>query len=159
MAGERIILTLFAQIALILALSRVLGWIVSRFGQPYVLGEMIAGVILGPSLLGWAAPQAFSHLFPADSVQILAILSHIGLIFFVFLMGLQLDPALLKAGQKSTISVGIATIAIPLVLGFLVTIPFYGSRIALFVAIALGVNAFPVLARILAERNLHRSQV
>src|SRR6476660_9703647 len=148
MAGERIILTLFAQIALILALSRVLGWIVSRFGQPYVLGEMIAGVILGPSLLGWAAPQAYSHLFPGESVHILAILSQLGLIFFVFLMGLQLDPTLLKGRGKSAISVGIAAIAVPLLLGFLITIPFYGWKIALFMATALGVSAFPVLARI-----------
>src|SRR5205814_7471842 len=158
MPGERLILTLFAQIALILALTRLLGWIVSRFGQPQALGEMLAGIILGPSLLGWAAPATFRHLFPPDSLQFLALLSQIGLMFFVFLMGLQLDSALLRARGKSTIAISLCSIAVPLVLGLLVILPFYNSTSAFFMAIALSVTAFPVLARILTERNLHRSQ-
>src|SRR5258706_2968566 len=159
MSGERLILALFAQVVLILALTRVLGWIVARFGQPQVLGEMIAGIILGPSLLGWAAPQAFRHLFPPERLQFLAILSQIGLMFFVFLMGLQLNPALQRARGTPTISVSLLSIAIPFVLGLLVLQFFYQWTIAIFMATALSISAFPVLARILTERNLHRSQV
>src|SRR2546421_13033032 len=101
MPGERLILTLFAQIALILALTRLLGWIVSRFGQPQALGEMLAGILLGPSLLGWAAPQTFRHLFPPDSLQFLALLRQIRLVVFVFLFGLQSASALLRAPRKA----------------------------------------------------------
>src|ERR1043165_9212239 len=146
MPGERAILTLLAQIVLILALTRVLGWIVSRFGQPQVLGEMLAGIILGPSLLGWAAPQTFHHLFPADSLQFLAIFSQIGLTFFVFLMGLQLDPALSRARGKSSIALSLLSIGIPFGLGLLVVRFSYEWPTALFMATALSVSAFAGLA-------------
>ncbi len=159
MSGERVILTLLAQIALILALTRLLGWVVWRFRQPQALGEMLAGIALGPSLLGWVAPGTFRHLFPPESLAFLFILSQIGLVFFVFLMGLQLDPALLRGRGKANTAISLCSIAFPFVLGLLVILSSYEWAIAFFMAIAMSVTAFPVLARILTERNLHRSQV
>src|SRR5438046_9105284 len=97
MPGERLILTLFAQIALILALTRLLGWIVSRFGQPQALGEMLAGILLGPSLLGWAAPPTVRHLFPPGSLQFLAPLSQIALTVFFCLLDLTMYVASLRS--------------------------------------------------------------
>src|SRR5438132_6165067 len=159
MPGERVILTLFAQVALILAFTRLMGWILSRFHQPQMLGAMIAGIILGPSLLGWAAPQAYQHLFPQESLQLLAILSQIGLIFFVFLIGLELESTLLRGRDKSTLTISLSSIAFPFALGLLIALPFFKWTTALLVATAMSVSAFPVLARIVTERNLHRSQL
>src|SRR5258708_5839728 len=122
MHGTSVILTLFVQVALIVALSRLLGWIFSRFHQPQVMGEMIAGIVLGPSLLGWVAPDAWHRFFPADSLQILAILSQIGVIFFLFLIGLELDPTILKSRAKSTAAISIASIVCPFLLGVLFTV-------------------------------------
>src|SRR5258706_1155731 len=158
MPGERIILTLLAQLALILAVTRLMGWIFSRFRQPQILGEILAGILLGPSLLGWVAPHAFGRIFPAETLPILSVLGQIGLMFFVFLMGLQLDSALVGGRSKSTIAIRLVSITFPFVLGLGIALPFYDWSIALFMAIALSATAFPVLARILTERNLHRSQ-
>src|SRR6267142_7910 len=108
MPGERVILTLFAQVALILALTRLMGWIFSRFGQPKMLGEMVGGLILGPGLLGWAAPRVFQHVFPQESLQFLGILSKIGVIFFLFLVGLELEPSIFRARSKSAAATKIA---------------------------------------------------
>src|SRR5580765_1592700 len=158
MTGERLLLTLLSQLALILAVTRLMGWIFSRFRQPQVLGEILGAIVLGPSLLGWVAPRAFGRLFPPETLPILSILSQIGLMFFVFLMGLQLNPALLRGRGKATIAIGLCSVAFPFALGLGIALPFYEWPIALFVAIALSASAFPVLARILTERNLHRSQ-
>jgi Kef-type K+ transport system membrane component KefB len=159
---------LFVQVTLIVALSRLMGWIFSRFHQPQVMGEMIAGLILGPSLLGWAAPAAYQRLFPAESLQFLAILSQIGVVFFLFLIGLELDPAILRTRAKAAAGISLASILFPFVLGITFTILFYNQLFAvtgrlwasaLFMGAAMSITAFPVLARILTERNLHRSQL
>src|SRR5947209_7239021 len=79
------LLTLFTQIGLILAVSGITGWVFARFHQPQVMGEMIAGILLGPSLLGWVAPHAAAAIFPPASVPYLNVLSQVGVIFFLFL--------------------------------------------------------------------------
>jgi len=163
MHGTGVILTLFVQVALILALSRLLGWIFSRFHQPQVMGEMIAGILLGPSLLGWAAPEVYQRIFPQESVQILAVLGQIGAVLFLFLIGLELDPANLRSSSKSTKAIALATTVCPFLLGVLFGILFYKPhsdwRSAMFIGVAMSITAFPLLARILTQRNLHRSQV
>jgi len=150
-------MTLLAQIALILAFTRLMGWVFSRFRQPQVLGEIIAGIVLGPGVLGWAAPQTHQQLFGPQTMPILATLSQFALIFVVFLIGLQLDPAQLKARGKAITSISLLSTAIPLVLGFFVTAAFYPWTIALAVAIALSVTAFPVFSSALHSREIARA--
>ena len=94
------ILLLLSQIAGILVTARLVGRAVALIGQPRVVGEMLAGIMLGPSLLGWAAPELFHQLFPPASLGFLNALSQIGLVFFMFLIGLELDLKLLR-GQRT----------------------------------------------------------
>src|SRR5436853_2282348 len=88
--------TLLLQVAVILVVARVVGMIFRRFHQPQVVGEMAAGLMLGPSLLGWLAPHVSAFLFPAASLSLLNALSQIGLLVFMFLVGLELNPKLLR---------------------------------------------------------------
>src|SRR5580704_12572213 len=90
------ILLLIVQIGLILGLSRLLGLVVVRVHQPQVVGEMLAGLMLGPSLFGWLFPRAAAMVFPATSVGYLNVLSEVGVIYFLFLVGLELDLKLLR---------------------------------------------------------------
>jgi Kef-type K+ transport system membrane component KefB len=164
------ILLLVIQTGLILLLSRIMGLLFVRVRQPQVMGEMIAGIMLGPSLLGWLFPHQFKQLFPPDSVQYLNALSQIGVIFFLFLVGLELDPKLLRNRGHAAVVISHASIMTPFVLGALLTVYLYPNlfnqasamrftSVALFMGAAMSITAFPVLARILTERNMHRTQV
>jgi Kef-type K+ transport system membrane component KefB/nucleotide-binding universal stress UspA family protein len=165
-----LILILLLQLALILALSRIMGWIFGYFHQPIVMGEMIAGIMLGPSVLGWLAPGVEHNLFTADSVQYLNILSQIGVIFFLFLVGLELDPKLLKNRGHTAVVVSHVSIIAPFLLGTALTLYLYPRlfndapymsfvSVSLFIGAAMSITAFPVLARILTERNLHKTKI
>src|SRR2546428_4521022 len=159
---------LIAQIATILIVARLMGWLFRRLHQPRVIGEMVAGILLGPSLLGWAAPGVFSALFPPQSLGSLNSLSQIGLLLFMFLIGLELDLKQLREMGRAAVFTSQVSIIAPFILGFLLAI-YLHPRIsdpgagfigfALFMSIAMSVTAFPVLARILTERNLLRDKV
>lgn len=164
------ILILLVQIGVILALSRALGRAFQWLRQPLVIGEMIAGILLGPSLLGWVAPDVSAALFPAESIQYLRMLSQVGVIFFLFLIGLELDPGLLKNRGQAALFISHASIAVPFVFGAALTLYLYPrffrdlpgmefAAVALFMGAAMSVTAFPVLARMLTERNLHKTDV
>jgi Kef-type K+ transport system membrane component KefB/nucleotide-binding universal stress UspA family protein len=162
--------TLLVQIGLILMLSRVVGLIFTRIGQPQVMGEMVAGIMLGPSLFGLLMPATAAWVFPANSITYLSILSQLGVIFFLFLIGLELDPKLLRSRGHAAIVISHASIIAPFLLGaammlFLYTrllndAPHMQFRpVALFIGAAMSITAFPVLARILTERNLHKTDI
>src|SRR5688572_31818692 len=170
MHGLNLILILLGQIAIILALSRVMGFIFSRLHQPQVMGEMIAGIMLGPSLLGLIAPEWSSAIFPAQTVQYLNVLSQVGVIFFLFLIGLELDPKLIRNQGHAAIVISHVSIVAPFLLGAVLALYLYPlvftdtpqmrfTSVALFMGAAMSITAFPVLARILTERNLHKTQV
>jgi len=164
------ILLLLMQIATILAASRVVGMLFARFGQPQVVGEMVAGIMLGPSLMGWVAPGVFTALFPSSSLGLLNALSQIGVTLFLFLIGVELDPKLIRNRGHAAVLISHASIVVPFLLGaglayYLYTHLFNDTQtmsftsVALFMGAAMSITAFPVLARILTERNLHKTKV
>ncbi len=152
-----------AQIAVIMAVSRVLGLVMRKLGQPQVVGEMIAGLALGPSLLGLAWPAAYAWLFPAGTVRFLNALSQIGLVLFMFLVGLELDLRHVRDRARQILVISHAGMALPIFGGGVLALFLYHeysppdktfTEFALFFGCAMSVTAFPVLARILAERGL-----
>lgn len=154
---------LVIQICVILLACYSVGWLLRKFRQPQVVGEMVAGVMLGPSLLGWIAPGFFASLFPRDSLGPLSVLSQIGLLLFMFMVGLELDTKKLRKLGHVAIVISHTSIIVPFALGALLalflfprvadqSLPFTGF--VLFMGAAMSVTAFPVLARILSERNL-----
>jgi Kef-type K+ transport system membrane component KefB len=152
---------LLLQIAVILAVCRLLREVVERLGQPPVIGEIIAGLLLGPSFFGWLAPGLFARLFPPASLPALNALSQIGLVLFMFLVGLHLDLAEVWALRGVAGLAGLLSIAVPFAAGFALARPLHALAPAapmlpfsLFCAVAMSITAFPVLARILADQKL-----
>ena len=157
------LLQLLAQIVTILVTARVLGMVFRRLGQPQVVGEMVAGIALGPSLFGAIWPGGFNLLFARESLGFLNALAQLGAILFMFVIGLELDLELLRkrAGQAAAAAAG--SILLPLLLGYLLGFLLFEplaepgvtrQQFAVFFACAISVTAFPVLARILAEQKL-----
>ncbi|MDC0744437.1 cation:proton antiporter domain-containing protein [Polyangium mundeleinium] len=159
---------LILQMTMVVALSRVLGAFLRRIGQPMVVAEITAGILLGPSLLGWLSPGVMDTVFPKSSMSLLGMLSQVGLVLFMFLIGLELDPKLLKNRGHASVVISHTSIIVPFALGALVA-PWLRSRLSepdvpfssftLFMGVAMSITAFPVLARILAERRLLRTKV
>jgi len=154
---------LLLQLAVIVAVARVLGLVARRLGQPSVIAEIAAGVMLGPSLLGWVAPSAATFLFPVTSLPVLQLLSQIGVVLFMFVVGLELEPAHLRGKAKTAIAVSHFSIVVPFLLGVALALGLYAryapagvpfTAFGLFCGIALSITAFPVLARILSDRHL-----
>ncbi len=159
---------LLAQLAAVLAACWIVGRIVRAFGQPRVVGEMLAGILLGQSVLGAVAPAVDRALFPPESLGHLSALAQVGLVLFMFLVGLEVDPAALRNRARAALVISHAGIAIPLFFGVLLATTLYPAfapagisftPFALFMGAALSVTAFPVLARILQERSLTKTQV
>jgi Kef-type K+ transport system membrane component KefB len=155
--------TFLLQVLVILALTQLLGRALRAIGQPMVVGDMLAGILLGPSVLGAVWPGAYASLFPMGSVRFLASLSQLGLVMFMFLVGLELRPDDLRERGHAAILVSHTSIVLPLFLGALLSLSLYPTlgtqnvsfrAFALFVGAAMSVTAFPVLARLLAERRL-----
>lgn len=159
---------LLAQIVTIILAARVFGWICKKIGQPTVIGEIIAGIVLGPSLVGLYFPGFSEALFPVASLGNLQFLSQIGLILFMFVVGMELDLKVLRSKAHDAVVISHASIVIPFALGVGLAWYVYGSfapagvrfsSFALFLGIAMSITAFPVLARIVQERGLHRTRL
>lgn len=151
------------QLIVIIIAARVFAYLFRRIGQPAVMGEIIAGIALGPSLMGAVAPEFSQVLFPPTSFGNLQMLSQIGLILFMFVIGMELDLNLIKQKIRSAVFISTASSIVPFALGVGVAsylystyappqIPFHAF--ALFMGIAMSITAFPVLARIIRERNI-----
>jgi Kef-type K+ transport system membrane component KefB len=159
---------LLAQIIIILLVARIFGWLCRKIGQPSVVGEMIAGIVLGPSLLGALLPEVKAAIFPVQSLGNLQLLSQVGLILFMYLVGMELDLEVLKNKAREAIVISHASIFLPFALGMGLAYLLYESfapahvqflSFGLFLGIATSITAFPVLARIVQERNLHKTRL
>ena len=149
------------QLAVIIGCCQVLAWGFRKAGQPQVVGEMVAGIALGPTLFGTLAPGPYHALFPASSLNELSAMSEAGLVIFLFLIGVRVDFAELRDQSRVAVITSIASILVPCTAGIALGRflgPYYGTQhpgvFALFIGTAISVTAFPVLARIVAEHNL-----
>jgi len=154
---------LLLQISVILATVRIVGWVFRKLGQPQVIGDMVSGVLLGPSVFGAIAPKASAALFSERSLPFINALSQVGLVFFLFLIGLTHDPKSLKGRGPMAVITSHASICVPFALGALLALVLYPrlsddsvtfTQFALFMGVGMSITAFPVLARILEERRL-----
>jgi Kef-type K+ transport system membrane component KefB len=159
---------LLAQIITIILVARLFGWICKKIGQPSVIGEIIAGIVLGPSLAGLYFPEFSAHLFPPQSLGNLQFLSQIGLILFMFVVGMELDLKVLKNKAHEAVVISHASIIFPFALGIGLAYYIYPhfapegisfASFALFTGISLSITAFPVLARIIQERGIHKTRL
>lgn len=159
---------LLLQIITIVIVARFFGWIFNKIGQPSVIGEIIAGIVLGPSLFGMYFPEASLALFPVESLGNLQLLSQVGLILFMFVIGMELDLKVLKTKAHEAVVISHASIIIPFALGMVLAYFTYADyapeginflSFALFMGIAMSITAFPVLARIVQERGIQKTKL
>lgn len=162
------IVLVLIDVLIVMGLSRTMGLLFSQIKQPLVIGEIVAGVMLGPSLLGMVFPAATAFLFPPDVIPMLGVLSQIGLIFFMFLIGLELNPRYLKGSLETAVLVSHVSILVPFSLGCLLALLLFPlmsnngvsfTAFSLFLGTAMAITAFPVLARIITENNLQNTRL
>ena len=159
------------DVAVIIVVARLFGRIARMFRQPAVIGEIVAGIALGPSLLGLLPGHLDTLLFPPDVLPYLKILAQLGLVLFMFIVGLELDVALIRGRQRRAGTISLLSIVVPFALGALLALSLHplhdvvdGKAVpvlgfVLFLGVAMSITAFPVLARILAERRMNRTTV
>jgi len=165
MLNSELALYFFLQAAIILITIRVVGKVALKLGQPQVIGEMFAGILLGPSLFGALVPELHAQLFPKATISVLYVVSQLGLVFYMFLVGVEFQVGLISKKLRSAAAVSLAGIAAPFVLGSLLAFTLSQNREMfpehvtvwegmLFVGAAMSITAFPVLARIIQDRGL-----
>lgn len=159
---------LLLQIIVIIIAARLMAGVFLKIGQPPVMGEMVAGIVLGPSVLGLIAPSAMAFLFPPSSMGTLGALSQIGVVLFMFIVGMELDIQHLREKAAAAIMISHASIIVPFLLGTSLALLLYlplapantsFAAFALFMGIAMSITAFPVLARILEDRGLSETRL
>jgi Kef-type K+ transport system membrane component KefB len=167
-ASVEVLMHVLVALVAILIAARLLGSLFRRLHQPPVIGEVIAGIVLGPSLLGRLAPEAYAFLLPPAVAPYLGVLAQVGVILFMFVIGLELDPRLLRNRTHATIAISHAGIVAPFLFGSSLALLLYPrlssadvpfTAFALFLGVSMSVTAFPVLARILTDRGIHRTRL
>ncbi|MBL8849649.1 MAG: cation:proton antiporter [Planctomycetaceae bacterium] len=156
---------LTALVAVIVA-GRLIGWLFKHIGQPAVIGEVVAGILLGPSLLGWLYPDAYAALLPPSVAPHLGVIAQIAVILYMFLVGLEFDAAMLQKKGHVAVAISHASIITPFLLGGGLALWLYPRLstsdvpfdvFALFLGVSMSVTAFPVLARILTDRGMTKT--
>src|SRR5206468_5302869 len=154
-------------VAVVMLVARLFGATAARISQQRVMGEVVAGIALGPTIFSWLAPGLQAAVFPTDILPAFGIAANLGLVFYLFLVGLELDPKQLKGRLTQAAAISNASVALPMVLGIAVALPIYKLvgpdkkfvAFALFMGVAMSITAFPVLARILVERRMLKRPV
>jgi len=163
-----ILLHVLLALVVVLVLARILGALFRRLNQPQVMGEVVAGILLGPSFLGWLAPGIASQVLPVNAAPYLAVIAQVGVVLYMFLVGLDLDTDLLQKRTQSAIAISHASIVVPFLLGATFALwlyPLYSTGVfsfttfALFIGVAMSITAFPVLARILTDRGMQKTRL
>lgn len=159
----------FLAVVVVMLFARLMGAAVARFRQPRVMGEVLAGIILGPTVFGLLFPDLQRALFPSDVIPLIGVVANLGLIFYMFLVGLELDLSQLRGRLAQTAAISNTGVAIPMLAGIAVALPTYTligppakggfTAFALFMGVSMSITAFPVLARILVERRMLRGPV
>ncbi len=157
----------FIAVVVVMLVARLFGMASVAIGQPRVMGEVVAGITLGPTILGAIAPELQSALFPEDIIPFIGVVAQLGLIFYMFMVGLEIDPSQLKGRIGQVAAISNASVALPMMLGIAVALPIYELvgpdkkfvAFALFMGVSMSITAFPVLARILVERRMLKRPV
>ena len=159
---------LLLALAAVIIAGRLLSPVFRALGQPPVIGEVIAGILLGPSLLGRISPGAFQYILPQEVAPLLGMVAQLGVIFYMFLVGVELNPDVVRQRARAAVTTSLASILLPFALGWLLAIylyPRFGTdgvaftNFAVFVGVAMSITAFPVLARILTDRGMSRTEL
>jgi Kef-type K+ transport system membrane component KefB len=166
-AFTKLVAAFFLAVLIVLIVARAFGMVAVRVGQPRVMGEVIAGIALGPSLFGLLAPNLQATIFSTDILPAFGVAANLGLIFFMFLIGMEVDQKQLKGKAAPAAAISNASIALPMLLGIAAALPLYKllgpdikvAAFALFMGVAMSITAFPVLARILTERRMLKGPV
>ncbi len=153
-------------LTVVMIVARLMGALFRRLDQPAVIGEVVGGILLGPSLLGRVAPDAAAFVLPADAAPFLSIISQLGVILYMFLVGLELDLGVMRTRARTTISISTAGMIVPFALGVALAAAIHQGHapagvpltpFALFMGVSMSITAFPVLARILGDHGLQRT--
>ena len=160
----RLVAAFFLAVVVVMLFARLMGAAVARFRQPRVMGEVLAGILLGPTVFGLLFGDLQRALFPSDVIPLIGVVANLGLIFYMFLVGLELDLSQLRGRIAQTAAISNTGVAIPMLAGIAVALPTYTlvgppakggfTAFALFMGVSMSITAFPVLARILVERRM-----
>ena len=157
----------FIAAAVVMLVARAFGTVAVKLSQPRVMGEVVAGIALGPTILGAISPALQGALFPSDILPAFGIAANLGLIYYMFLVGLEIDVSQLKGRVSQAAAISNTSVALPMMLGIAVALPLYALvgpdkkfvAFAIFMGVAMSITAFPVLARILVERRMLKRPV
>jgi Kef-type K+ transport system membrane component KefB len=163
--GDDALRQVLTALAAVVIAGRLAARLLARIGQPPVIGEVVAGILLGPSLIG---EKASSLVLPASAAPVLGVIAQLGIILYMFIVGLQLNAGLVRRRAQSVVATSHASICLPFVLGALLALYLYPrlsnqgvsfTSFALFLGVAMSITAFPVLARILSDRGLNGTEL
>jgi Kef-type K+ transport system membrane component KefB len=163
-----IVVHVLVALVVIVVTTRFVGYLFQRIGQPAVIGELVGGILLGPSLLGWMVPDVSAWLFPPAVMPLLQLHAQAGVTFFMFLVGLEVDRQMIRHSSRATVFISYASIILPFALGYALAQVLYPrlsppgvqfTPFALFIGVSMSMTAFPVLARILRDRGLNRTRM
>jgi Kef-type K+ transport system membrane component KefB len=166
--GAHVLWHMLLALATVVIAGRIVSWLFRLVGQPPVIGEVVAGILLGPSLLGRISPEASAYLLPTDVAPFLGVLAQLGVIVYMFLVGLELNGDMLRGQLRMTLTTSHTSIAVPFVLGSAFALYLYPrfssadvpfTHFALFLGVAMSITAFPVLARILADQRMTQTRI